>query len=191
MGPFVCFFMDFCPHGDLLDRIRNRGPLSEKRARLFFSQIAAAINYLHSNELSHRDIKCENILIHNRYCVKLTDFGFARKVVKNGKRILSETFCGSAAYAAPEVLKGIPYEPKLYDMWSLGCVLYIMITGSMPYDDENISATVQKQERHQIDYPDDSIISKEVKLLISHLMEPDTKRRATVADIMVHPWIIL
>lgn len=118
MGPFVCFFMDYCPYGDLLDRIRLRGALIEKRCRLYFSQIVSAIQYLHSKEISHRDLKCENILIQNRYCVKLTDFGFARKLLRcsNDKsRLFSQTFCGSAAYAAPEVLKVIKYIHRYHN----------------------------------------------------------------------------
>ena len=105
VGPFVCCFMDFCPHGDLLERIQNVGALPETKAQLYFSQICSAISYLHSLEISHRDIKCENILIKARNCVKLTDFGFSRKVMKLGKRILCDTYCGSAAYASPEVLQ--------------------------------------------------------------------------------------
>lgn len=105
MGPFICVFMDFCSHGDLLDRIIKNGPLPEKKIKLFFGQIVSAIYYLHTKEISHRDIKCENILIQNSYLVKLTDFGFARKVIEKGKAIMSKTFCGSAAYASPEILK--------------------------------------------------------------------------------------
>lgn len=105
MGPFICVFMDFCPHGDLLDRIIKTGALPEKKIKLFFGQIVSAIYYLHSKSISHRDIKCENILIQSSYLVKLTDFGFARKVVEKGKSIMSKTFCGSAAYASPEILK--------------------------------------------------------------------------------------
>lgn len=105
MGPFICVFMDFCSHGDLLDRIIKTGALPEKKIKLFFGQIVSAIYYLHTKEISHRDIKCENILIHSSNLVKLTDFGFARKVIEKGKAIMSKTFCGSAAYASPEILK--------------------------------------------------------------------------------------
>lgn len=167
MGPFICCFMDFCPHGDLLDRIRYRGALTDTKTQLYFSQIASAVQYLHSKEISHRDIKCENILIKSQFCVKLTDFGFARRLSDApNKCCLSETFCGSAAYAAPEVLKGIPYDPKSYDMWALGCVLFIMVTGTMPFDDQNIPATIRKQEHHIITYPEDADVQESVNSII-------------------------
>lgn len=105
MGPFICVFMDFCSHGDLLDCIIKNGALPNRKIKLFFGQLASAIYYLHTKEISHRDIKCENILIESSYSVKLTDFGFARIVIEKGKAIMSKTFCGSAAYASPEILK--------------------------------------------------------------------------------------
>lgn len=170
-GPFMCCFMDFCAHGDLLDRIRYRGRLSAGRSRQFFSQIAGAVRYLHSLGVAHRDIKCENVLIHRRDSVKLTDFGFARRMEfeQNNVLVLSDTYCGSAAYAAPEVLKGIAYDPRAYDMWSLGCVLYIMVTGLMPFDDQNIAATIKKQERGEVLYPPEVPVPDAVKNIIQYV----------------------
>lgn len=105
-GPFVCFFMDFCPHGDLLDYIQNTGQLSDNLARLYFKQICLAIKYLHGNGICHRDIKCENVLIQNENLVKLSDFGFSKKFRRqHGQDVMSTTFCGSASYASPQVLK--------------------------------------------------------------------------------------
>lgn len=213
MGPFVCFFMDFCPFGDLLDRIRYHGALSERRSRLYFAQICNAVEYLHASGITHRDIKCENILIHSRYCVKLTDFGFSRRLYqekyKKNVRIddvsggssgrsdwdgltpewFSRTYCGSAAYAAPEVLKGIAYDPRLYDMWSLGCVLFIMVTGVMPFDDANISATIQKQEEHNIVYPENVSVPTKVRTIISGLLEPIVWKRTTIDKLMYESWV--
>lgn len=152
-GPFVCFYMDFCPYGDLLNYIQKTGPLPVDMAKMYFVQIILAVKYLHANGVCHRDIKCENVLIQNQRLVKLSDFGFSKKLRRNGKDMISCTFCGSAAYAAPQVLKGVPYDPKAYDMWSMGCLLFIMITGDMPYDDKNLASTVQKQEKKIFYYP--------------------------------------
>lgn len=170
-GPFLCCFMDFCAYGDLLDRIRYRGRLSAERSRQFFSQIAGAVRYLHSMGIAHRDIKCENILIHSRDSVKLTDFGFSRRMNfdPKGDVVLSDTYCGSAAYAAPEVLKGVSYDPRAYDMWSIGCVLYIMVTGVMPFDDQNLAATIKKQERGEVLYPTDVTVMEAVKSIIQYV----------------------
>lgn len=104
-GPFVCMFMDFCAFGDLLEHIQRTGPLTENMGRLYFGQIVDAIKYLHDNGICHRDVKCENVLIQNQRHVRLSDFGFSRKIRRNGVDFMSATFCGSAAYAAPQVLK--------------------------------------------------------------------------------------
>lgn len=84
-----------------------------------------------------RDIKCENLLMDTNYNIKLSDFGFARNnmIKKNGQMKTSSTFCGSYAYASPEILKGIPYQPNTSDVWSIGVVLYAMIFGTLPFDD--------------------------------------------------------
>lgn len=86
---------------------------------------------------SLRDIKCENLLMDTAYNIKLSDFGFARNKMlkKNGQMKTSTTFCGSYAYASPEILKGIPYQPNTSDIWSIGVVLYAMIFGTLPFDD--------------------------------------------------------
>lgn len=190
VGPFICCFMDFCAFGDLLDRIRYRGPLSTNECKLYFSQLVSAVHYLHHEDISHRDIKCENVLIQNRYCVKLTDFGFSRPLVSSrGQFQLSETFCGSAAYAAPEVLKGIPYDPRLYDMWSLGCVLFIMITGSMPYDDDNIAVTIRRQEQHHIVYPAHTTVNIHISAIIEQLLDPDVRTRLCAEKLFGNHWL--
>lgn len=88
----------------------------------------------------YRDIKCENLLMDASYNIKISDFGFARgnMLPKNGgSPILSETFCGSYAYASPEILRGIPYQPQLSDVWSMGVVLYATVFGRLPFDDTN------------------------------------------------------
>nr|CAD7398972.1 unnamed protein product [Timema cristinae] len=150
----VYIFMDLCEKGDLLEFIRDRGPLPESRARHYARQLVSAVDYLHSLDISHRDLKCENILLCTRERLKITDFGFARWCRDDaGRRILSDTFCGSAAYAAPEILQGTPYNPKMYDAWSLGCVLYIMLTATMPFDDTNMKIMLKNQLNRCVNFP--------------------------------------
>ncbi|XP_039297885.1 testis-specific serine/threonine-protein kinase 1-like, partial [Nilaparvata lugens] len=165
----------------------NKGHLSEYRTRHLFHQIVTAVQYIHSNDLSHRDLKCENILLKDELTVRITDFGFARSCRDKytNQRILSDTFCGSAAYAAPEILQGLPYNPKMYDVWSLGCILYIMLTARMPYDDSNITKMLYVQLHAILSFPTKSEfkISHDMKKFIMHLLEPDVTRRATINQV--------
>lgn len=99
--------MEYCDNGDLLEYLRDNGPLEEEQAKHYFRQIVAAIQYLHNLDIAHRDLKCENIFITHDNKIKVGDFGFARHCRDSltGESLYSKTFCGSAAYAAPEILQ--------------------------------------------------------------------------------------
>ena len=94
--------LEYAGHGDLLSYVQLRGALKESESAYLFKQMVAGLVYLHMSGVVHRDLKCENILLSEKNCVKLADFGFARRISKND---LSMTYCGSAAYAAPEILQ--------------------------------------------------------------------------------------
>lgn len=114
---------------DLLDTIRRKKLIEEDQAGIWFRQLHDGLYYMHAKALVHRDLKCENILLDLNNNLKITDFGFAKKIVKTktGDVKYSETYCGSYAYAPPEILKGTPYDPYLADVWSLGVVLFTMV----------------------------------------------------------------
>lgn len=163
--------MQYAENGSILDLIHRERRLSESRAAHFFRQILAAVDYCHSQGICHRDIKCENILLDKKEIVKLIDFGFAKlyrpkegKVLENAAPIklkvskgllrkrekdplLSETYCGSYAYASPEILRGIPYHPMYSDVWATGCVLYAMVHGRLPFDDRDPSKLIKVSEK--------------------------------------------
>ncbi|NXQ89627.1 TSSK1 kinase, partial [Nyctibius grandis] len=145
----VYIVMELGKKGDLLDYIKVTGAMKEDVARVKFQQLASAIKYCHDSDFAHRDLKCENVLLDEDLNIKLSDFGFSKSLARdeNGSVILSKTFCGSAAYAAPEVLQGIPCDPRISDMWSLGVILYTMVHAFMPFDDSNVKKMicVQKQ----------------------------------------------
>ncbi|XP_026320971.1 testis-specific serine/threonine-protein kinase 3-like isoform X4 [Hyposmocoma kahamanoa] len=137
----VYIVMEYAENGSLLDIIRKDQHIDEMRGRRWFRQLVEAVEYCHERGVVHRDIKCENLLMDHSLNIKLSDFGFARGHMKpkNGVYALSETFCGSYAYASPEILKGVPYRPQDSDIWSMGVVLYAIVYGRLPFDDTNYS----------------------------------------------------
>ena len=143
----IYLVIDMADGGDLLDYIKTNGPVCENEARTFFRQLIGASEYLHNLDVVHRDLKCENILLDRNKNILLTDFGFARTVpidYDTGKRSLSLTFCGSYAYAPPEILRGVAYDGTRSDVWSLGVVLFTMLCAKLPYDDSNLKVLMEQ-----------------------------------------------
>ncbi|XP_030764103.1 testis-specific serine/threonine-protein kinase 2 [Sitophilus oryzae] len=191
-GPRVFIFMRYADNGDLLDFIKRNGVVPEQQAKIWFRQMASGLHYLHGKNIAHRDLKCENILLSRKFNVKLADFGFARFCVdSDNRRILSQTYCGSAAYAAPEVVNGTPYNPKLSDVWSLGIILFIMLNASMPFDDSNLRKLLKDQMTKNWVFRSRvrETLSSSAKSLVRHLLEPDLTLRLTLDRVMQHEWL--
>ncbi|XP_009706993.1 PREDICTED: testis-specific serine/threonine-protein kinase 2-like, partial [Cariama cristata] len=171
--------------------IRYGGAMKEDIARIKFQQLASAVKHCHDLDLAHRDLKCENILLDEDFNIKLSDFGLSKLLSwdENGRIILSKTSCGSAAYAAPEVLQGIPCDPRISDMWSLGVILYTMVYALMPFDDSNIRKMVCIQKRQRIPFPNSKYLTAECKDLICHLLQPDVSRRLCIDEVLKHSWL--
>lgn len=186
----VYVFMELIKRGDLLMYIQETGAMRDSKARYFFSQCVDAVLYLHRLNIAHRDIKCENILITDADEVKLIDFGFSRFVLEiKGKRELSTTYCGSIAYVPPEVLQGIPYNPLVSDVWSLGCVLFVMVTAAMPFDDSNKHVMLVQQHRRPLKFLPESNASQQCEDMIRHMLEPDVTRRINMEQVSCCQWI--
>jgi len=119
----------------------------------------------------------------------VTDFGFSRRFESPDEK--SRTFCGSAAYAAPEIIKGEPYKMRDHDMWSLGVILFIMVCGTMPYDDSNVRKMLKEQLSRKLRFPPQAAqtLSDECKDLIHKLIEPNANRRYKIDQILSHPWL--
>lgn len=191
-GSNIFIFMRYAENGDLLDFLKSRGPLIEHQAKLWFNQLIKGIQYLHSIDIAHRDLKCENILITKKMNIKIADFGFARHCCdENGSRILSETFCGSAAYASPEIISGTPYNAELADIWSLGIILYTMVNASLPFDDNNIMKLLKDQKTKKICFRTnvENTISSDCKLVITSLLDPDVTSRWDLENLLKCNWL--
>lgn len=191
-GPKIFIFMRYAENGDLLTYIKKNGPLKEVEAKGWFLQMAKALRYLHANEIAHRDLKCENILLSKRLNIKLADFGFARYCCdKEGRNIKSETYCGSAAYASPEVVSGDPYDPKLADAWSLGVILFIMLNAKMPFDDRSLSKLLDFQRNKKFTFSRklQDKISAQAKATVAVLLEPEPHARWNLREILNCSWL--
>ncbi|XP_009672187.1 testis-specific serine/threonine-protein kinase 6 [Struthio camelus] len=174
---------------DLLQVVQQLGKLPcIPEARDIFAQIVGAVRYLHDRNLVHRDLKCENVLLTaDGRRAKLTDFGFSKEA--HGYPDLSNTYCGSAAYASPEVLQGIPYDAKKSDMWSLGVVLYVMVTGCMPFDDTHIRSMPERQRKGVL-YPEGlPPLPEPCQALIAHLLQFSPASRPSVRQVAKNSWL--
>ncbi|XP_039184701.1 testis-specific serine/threonine-protein kinase 3 isoform X2 [Crotalus tigris] len=175
----IYLVMELAENGDVFDCVLQGGPLPESRAKALFRQLVEAIRYCHSCGVAHRDLKCENALLQGLN-LKLTDFGFAKLLPKNRKE-LSQTFCGSTAYAAPEVLQGVPHDSRKGDVWSMGVVLYVMLCANLPFDDTDIPKMLCHQQKG-VSIPGHLGISEECQDLLKSLLEPDMILRPSIEE---------
>ncbi|XP_067625468.1 testis-specific serine/threonine-protein kinase 3 isoform X2 [Eurosta solidaginis] len=184
----VYLIMQLAENGTLLDYVREKKFLEETQARSLFTQLISAVEYIHSKNVVHRDIKCENLLLDENYTLKLIDFGFARKDTRTSDNqvILSKTFCGSYAYASPEILKGVAYDPFMSDIWACGVVCYAMVFGRLPYDGSNVHVLL-KRINAPLAFPKNPSVSTDCKQLIVHILSP-LKLRYTIPQIKQEPW---
>lgn len=181
-------------NGDLLEYILKKGPISEAQSRVWFRQLSLAVQYLHDMEIAHRDLKCENCLITSNFNLKLADFGFARFVIdSHGRKLTSKTYCGSLSYAAPEILRGMPYQPKIADLWSLGVILYIMVNKAMPFDDTNVKRLHEQQINRRWKFRSKVVdqLSDKLKSIVGHLLDPDTARRWKIEQVVNSDWMAM
>lgn len=179
---YVYLVMELAEGGDLLDFINSRKYLSERTAQSLFADLVSGISKCHSVKVVHRDLKCENVLLDSRLRLKISDFGFARS--HEGKKL--ETYCGSYAYAAPEVIMGDPYQGEAADIWSMGVILYAMVAGRLPFKDTDLKSLLS-EIGSRLHFP--SRVSAECQDLILSMLTFSPKERATLAEIKSHPWM--
>ncbi|XP_016921262.1 maternal embryonic leucine zipper kinase-like [Apis cerana] len=182
------YFMviEYCSGGELFDHIVEKNKLSETESRKFFRQIVSAVAYLHSLGYAHRDLKPENVLLDKEENLKLIDFGLCAKP-KNGIDSHLQTSCGSPTYAAPELILGKKYLGSEVDIWSMGVLLYALLCGFLPFDDNNIENLYRKILSGKYDEP--SWLSSNSKKLIQAMLQIDPKKRITIQELCNHPWI--
>lgn len=184
----VYLVLELVNGGELFDYIVARGRVKEKEARKLFRQIISAVEYCHGNLIVHRDLKPENLLLDSDGNIKINDFGFSN-VIKPGK--LFTTFCGSPLYAAPEIFLAKEYTGPEVDIWSMGVILYVLVCGQLPWAVgrdgrvEDLDALLNAQ----YDVPKNCDMSNECRNLISRMIVPKRKKRATISEVRAHPWV--
>ncbi|SCV02992.1 LANO_0G01486g1_1 [Lachancea nothofagi CBS 11611] len=178
--------LEYVEKGELFNLLVERGPLPENEAIRFFRQIIIGISYCHALGIVHRDLKPENLLLDHKFNIKIADFGMA---ALESKDKLLETSCGSPHYAAPEIVSGLPYHGFESDVWSCGVILFALLTGRLPFDEEdgNIRNLLLKVQSGQFEMPGTDEISAEAQDLISQILTVDPAARIKARGILKHP----
>ena len=176
--------MELVSGGDLFDYISDNSCLSENESCHFFRQLIGVLEYLISMGITHRDIKPENILLDESHTnIKVIDFGLSNYCEDD--ELLSSS-CGSPCYASPEMLSGNPYRGVKTDIWSAGIVLYSMLVGSLPFDDQELYILYEQIKKGKFFLP--STLSLEAIDLLKRILQVDPKKRIGIKEIKKHPW---
>ena len=181
----IFLIIEYCARGDF-NKFLNKRSLKEKHAKRYMIQLARGLRYLLKNNVLHRDLKPHNILLTENNELKLSDFGFARYFEHNK---LIETLCGSPMYMAPEIMKYKEYTNKS-DLWSVGVIMYEMLTGRTPYKSKTFYNLMKDIEKKKIVIPPSIELSKECKQLIYALLVKNPNKRISWKDFFNHKWFI-
>jgi serine/threonine protein kinase len=181
-----CFFLilDYASGGDLLDLIKDRGHLDEDTVRHYFHELVDAVAYMHDQNVIHRDLKPENILFGDDGSLKVCDFGFA--IMQSSSTPLLKSHCGTPMYAAPEMFLCDTYVGPPVDIWSLGVILYVMLSGNLPFPATTVAELIAVIQNPVIEFP--PCMSGGAIDLIRHMLVVDPKRRFTIDQIRGHAW---
>ncbi|GAA99403.1 uncharacterized protein L969DRAFT_399840 [Mixia osmundae IAM 14324] len=174
---------ELCEGGELFDYLVERGRLSNSETRRLFGQLALGVGYLHMQNVVHRDLKLENILLDGKCNIKIADFGFGREFEQ---RKLMDTYCGTTGYAAPEMIAGKKYTGPEVDVWSMGVILYSLLCGSLPFDDDEEAVVKLLISKGQYDLPD--WLNDDARGLIQGILKVEPRDRLTITQILSHPW---
>ncbi|KAJ3122773.1 Protein kinase [Physocladia obscura] len=169
--------------GELFNYIVERGRMTEDEARRFFQQLVSAVEYCHLNHIVHRDLKPENVLLDEWNQVKIADFGLSNLMLDGD---FLRTSCGSPNYAAPEVISGKLYEGPEIDVWSCGIILYVMLCGRLPFDDDYIPNLFKKINSGHFTLP--TYLSPSTRSLLLAMLTVDPLKRITFAQIRKNDW---
>ncbi|XP_065822088.1 MAP/microtubule affinity-regulating kinase 3a isoform X3 [Labrus bergylta] len=176
--------MEYASGGEVFDYLVAHGRMKEKEARAKFRQIVSAVQYCHQKHIVHRDLKAENLLLDADMNIKIADFGFSNEFTMGNKL---DTFCGSPPYAAPELFQGKKYDGPEVDVWSLGVILYTLVSGSLPFDGQNLKELRERVLRGKYRIP--FYMSTDCENLLKRFLVLNPSKRGTLEQIMKDRWI--
>ncbi|XP_041454022.1 serine/threonine-protein kinase H1-like [Lytechinus variegatus] len=192
----IYMIMELATGGELFDRIVTRGNFTERDATRVLHMVLDAMRYLHGLGITHRDLKPENLLYYhpgNESKIMITDFGLAsfRKNAEGPENNMMRTICGTPEYISPEILLRKPYTQSV-DLWAIGVVAYILLSGRMPFDDDNRTRLYRKILRAKYSFTGDpwKDVSPAGKDFIDKLLVINPSERMTASQAMKHPWIV-
>ncbi|XP_015681751.1 serine/threonine-protein kinase MARK2 isoform X5 [Protobothrops mucrosquamatus] len=176
--------MEYASGGEVFDYLVAHGRMKEKEARAKFRQIVSAVQYCHQKFIVHRDLKAENLLLDADMNIKIADFGFSNEFTFGNKL---DTFCGSPPYAAPELFQGKKYDGPEVDVWSLGVILYTLVSGSLPFDGQNLKELRERVLRGKYRIP--FYMSTDCENLLKKFLILNPSKRGTLEQIMKDRWM--
>ncbi|XP_078048196.1 serine/threonine-protein kinase MARK2-like isoform X3 [Augochlora pura] len=176
--------MEYASGGEVFDYLVLHGRMKEKEARAKFRQIVSAVQYCHQKKIIHRDLKAENLLLDSEMNIKIADFGFSNEFTPGNKL---DTFCGSPPYAAPELFQGRKYDGPEVDVWSLGVILYTLVSGSLPFDGSTLRELRERVLRGKYRIP--FYMSTDCENLLKKFLVLNPTKRASLETIMKDKWM--
>ncbi|GLV33756.1 par-1 [Carabus blaptoides fortunei] len=176
--------MEYASGGEVFDYLVLHGRMKEKEARAKFRQIVSAVQYCHQKKIIHRDLKAENLLLDSEMNIKIADFGFSNEFTPGNKL---DTFCGSPPYAAPELFQGKKYDGPEVDVWSLGVILYTLVSGSLPFDGSTLRELRERVLRGKYRIP--FYMSTDCENLLKKFLVLNPSKRASLESIMRDKWM--
>ncbi|XP_054626143.1 serine/threonine-protein kinase BRSK2-like isoform X4 [Dunckerocampus dactyliophorus] len=182
---YLYLVLEHVSGGELFDYLVKKGRLTPKEARKFFRQIISALDFCHSHSICHRDLKPENLLLDEKNNIRIADFGMASLQVGDS---LLETSCGSPHYACPEVIRGEKYDGRKADAWSCGVILFALLVGALPFDDDNLRNLLEKVKLGVFHMP--HFIPPDCQNLLRGMIEVDASKRLTLEEIQKHTWYL-
>jgi len=188
----IFIVLELVTGGELFDKIVAEGRLNEEQARFYFRQLVEGVEYCHSRGVCHRDLKPENLLLDEKGDLKVSDFGLSALYTGGDEASRTEllhTTCGTPNYVAPEVLADQGYDGRKADVWSIGVILYVLLAGFLPFDENTMAALFRKIQNADFTYP--HWFTPQVRALLDRILVADPAVRIGLTEVKADPWFLV